>query len=340
MNYAMVIGINDYLKRPLKGAVGDAEDFSKWLISSGQVEEKNLKLLVSTEKNEIARIDHVDTAFLQILKDAKEHLAEKNRLYFYFSGHGVGVSYTNTGLCLRLWQNDLPHYNISSRAYQDCLVNKGIFDEIIIVLDCCRDYDFLVDPKTPTLDVSLSYDEVRTTNFLIFYSTIYGKVSHEIKKDIHDESKEDQNKKRGAFTSFLLEGLKGDADVDGDGVITGNDLVSHIRDNFKSYALKHNKIQDADTWLSGAGMTIKVCEVSKTNLGYNYIITFDRASNISIYDGSNNLISTANSLKVEKGQELKIQLPKGLIRIVDNNEPRREKYLTNYNQNTVTNEYF
>ncbi len=336
MNYALVVGINHYNKRPLKGAVNDATAFANWLKESKQVEEKNLKLLVSTEANEIALDHHIDKAFLEILKDANVHAEEKNRLFFYFSGHGIGVSYSNTGLCLRMWDNELPNYNISSNAYSDLLVNKAVFDEIIIFLDCCRDYDFLIDPRKPALDTG--FVGTRQTSYLICYSTVYGKVSHEIKKDPEND---DPENRRGAFTSFLLEGLKGDADVDGDGAVSGDDLLKHINSNFKTYALKYNKTQDADGFASSNGININICPVSRTGFDYNYIITFKRNSNISLYDGSFNpiLINGAATADVAMDEELKIQLPKGLIKIKDNNS-REEKYITNFNLNTLTNEQF
>ena len=337
MNYAMVIGINEYETRPLRGAVQDAKRFAQWLRDTNQVNDSELELLVSDTGNRIATHDDVDAAFLKILKSASTNRNEKNRFYFYFSGHGVGVSYLNTGLCLRMWKDDMPSYNISSSAYQDFLVNQAVFDEIIVFLDCCRDYDFLVDPRKPSLNVT--YSGARRTDVLICYSTLYGKVSHEIMKESSTEAPDDHDSKRGAFTSFLIEGLQGDADTDGDGIVSGDDLLTHIEQNFRSYALKFRKQQDADGTVSAGGRNIQVCKVSKTNLGYNYIIKFTRDSNITLFDGSNDPIQDAISLDVVAGQELKIQLPKGLIKVVDNNTGQ-EKYFTNFNLNTLANEQF
>jgi len=334
MNYAVVIGINDYLKRPLKGAVADATEFSNWLIQNNHVTAANLKLLVSASSNQVAATHDIDKAFVSILNDAEAHREEKNRLYFYFSGHGIGVSYTNTGLCLRFWDNDLPNYNISTREYQDTLVNKAIFDEILIFLDCCRDYDFLIEPHKPSLDRTRIGE--RQTSVLTCYSTAYGKLSYEIQKEINGE---DSNNKRGAFTSFLLEGLKGDADVDGDGFITGDDLVNHISANFKTYALKYNKEQAAEATVSNNGNKINICSVAKTTAKHNYTITFKRQSNISIFDGGNNPVANATGINVVIGQELKLVLPKGLIKMVDNTT-KEEKYFTNYNPDTESHEQF
>lgn len=337
MNYALVVGISHYSKRPLEGAAEDAKKFATWLSESKLVEDSNLHFLASETSNDIADYKHIDQALLKILKDAGTHENEKNRFYFYFSGHGIGVSYYNTGLCLRLWNNELPSYSISFHAYEETLINKGIFDEILIFLDCCRDYDFLIDAKKPNLNTS--YASSRKTSLLICYSTIFGKKSYEIPQDPNTEIEEDANKKRGAFTAFLLEGLKGDADMDDDGKITGDDLLTHISANFKTYARKYNKEQDADGLVSADGRDIVICNILKNKLDYNYIITLTRKSSISIFDGSNSPVANFSNIDVEIGQELKVQLPKGLIKLKDDNT-KEEKYFTNYNLNTLGNEQF
>ncbi|HTE23765.1 caspase family protein [Flavitalea sp.] len=337
MNYALAIGISHYQKRPLEGAAEDAEQFSDWLKKHQLVDDTRIKVLTSTDKNKLAMQEDIDLAILEILKDAAIHKEEKNRFYFYFSGHGIGVTYHNTGLCLRLWQSDLPNFNISSRAYQESLINKGLFDEILIFLDCCRDYDLLIEPKSPNF--STAYVGQRDTNVLICYSTVFGKKSYEIARVADTELTEDASKKRGAFTSFLLDGLRGDADIDGDGFISGEDLTTHIKDNFKSYALKHGKDQDADVMVSAGGLRINICKVEKNERAYNYSITFRRRSNISLYDGDNVPVENGVGINVVEGQTLDIQLPKGLIKIVDN-VSKEEKYFTNYNLNTLTLEQF
>src|SRR5690242_12562975 len=108
MNYAVIIGIDHYEKKPLSAAVSDAKDFAACLIEKNLVPDttENLKVLFSETTNQIANNLDIDKAIDDVIQDAKKHRAENNRLYFYFAGHGIGVTYDKTALCLRLW----PHW--------------------------------------------------------------------------------------------------------------------------------------------------------------------------------------------------------------------------------------
>lgn len=330
MNYALVIGINHYQERPLTGAVNDAVAFSKWLLDKQLVDKDHLKLLTSDTSNEIAMSHHIDIEIVKIVKDAQNYPNEKNRFYFYFSGHGIGVLFTNTGLCLRLWQNALPNCNISCSAYLDAIVNKAVFDEIITFLDCCRDYDFIVDPKSPMFDRINEGNKL--TSFITFYSTVFGRVSSEIVTN--------PQKKHGAFTSFIMDSLNGDA-AGNDGKITGNSLIKHIKDNFTSYALKHEIVQNADVVSNSTGGDIVICEIDNKSGKYNYAITFKRNTTVSFFDGLNNPVPVDGdtNITVTNGEVIEVFLPRGIIRLKDNSTGE-EKYFTNYNLETMSHEQF
>ncbi|TWV93271.1 hypothetical protein [Chitinophaga pinensis] len=60
------------------------------------------------------------------------------RLYFYFSGHGIGVTMMNSAMLLPKWTTFMRNYALSSEKYIQELVNKGTFEEIYFFMDCCR----------------------------------------------------------------------------------------------------------------------------------------------------------------------------------------------------------
>ena len=333
MNYAIVVGIDHYKKRPLNGAVADANAFAGWLTASNQVtvldsppdgKQTYLKLLTSDVGNEIAMGQEIDIALNDIINDAFNHLNEKNRLYFFFSGHGIGVTFTNTALCLRLWP-ELGNFCMSGLKYLDGLVNQGVFDEILTFLDCCREYDALKDPRPPGFDYQVPLG-TKQPGVITFYSTPYGKLSFEID--------EDPNKKRGAFTSFIIEALKGDA-ADPAGVVTGGSLKKHIDDNFQSYALKYNKIQSATVDERG-GDNIVICKVAPAAAAYNYVITFNRTADVTLTGPDLSIIYTA---WVSPGEQWQKTLKIGFHQLKDNGTGEI-KFFSNYNVNTVNNESF
>ncbi|TEB41313.1 hypothetical protein D0809_26155, partial [Flavobacterium circumlabens] len=62
MNYAIVIGIDHYEKKPLSGAVADAKAFADWLETKGGVQKENLKLFVSNSEDMLVSGPEIDIA--------------------------------------------------------------------------------------------------------------------------------------------------------------------------------------------------------------------------------------------------------------------------------------
>jgi hypothetical protein len=343
MNYAIVIGIDHYKERPLNGAVADAAAFADWLKTNNLIvyntgdtikNQKYLKLLTSAPDNEIALGHEIDIAINDISDDVRKYKNETNRLYFYFSGHGVGVSYSKTALCLRYWYSKLPNFCISISEYIDGVVNKGVFDELLVFLDCCREYDYQINTKPPGFDYQTKVGTKESPSILTCYSTTYGKLSYEIKVNSED-SQLNPDQKRGAFTSFLIEALKGDADSTLSGRITGSDLKKHIKEHFQTYALKNNKIQAAKV-TDDNGDAIVICNLVQKAIEYNFIITFNRTSNVSLFGPDAEEIFRSD---VVPGQKWFRNLAKGYHRVKDNNT-NEEKYFANYSVNTINNEEF
>jgi|JFJP01.1.fsa_nt_gi hypothetical protein len=347
MNYAVVIGIDHYEKKPLSAAVSDAKGFAKYLFSKNLVSGStdtinkfkydhadinidkaiednsgadNLKLLLSDTNNSIADSRDIDRAIDDVIQDAKKHREEKNRLYFYFAGHGIGVTYDKTALCLRYWPNWLNHC-ISSLDYKSWFINKGVFDEILIFLDCCREYDQNINAYSPAPDWETPIGQ-KSPKILICNATMYGKLSYEVGSD----------KKRGAFTSFLIQSLNGDADQNNTGQITAFDLRNHIDKNFESYAVQNGKYQKAQVDPSNGGDTIVVCVVEKLTTNHNFEITFKRNSNVTLKGRDTKPIKTCD---VKDGEVWTCQLEQGFSVLVDN-VTNEIKLIENYSENTMS----
>lgn len=328
MDYAIVIGIDHYEKRPLTGAVADAKSFAQWLTDNKLIQQPddNLKLIISDKDNRITSGLEVDEAVADICKLARNNADPKNRLYFYFSGHGIGQTYDNTALCMRQWPK-LLNYCLSGYMYKQGIINSGAFDEILIFLDCCREIDILVESRQPGFDWKTMIPG-RTPRIMICNSTAYGKLSYEVNIE--------PDQKRGAFTSFLIEALNGDADANNTGVITGQSLREHVANNFKTYAQRFNKIQDAKVDFQDMGDSIVICQTQKAAPSHNFIITFNRTSNVTLYAPTTEELKTAD---VNLGTTWEINLEKGNYLLKDNNTGEL-KYFQNFNTNTVSHEQF
>lgn len=329
MEYALVIGIDHYTNKPLEGAVADAESFATWLLENELISDpkNNLQLLNSTTTNSRVLQDEIDLILHNFIQDAQEKHEENNRIYFYFSGHGIGNTFHNTALCLRRWPTLINHC-ISSLHYKDALINSGAFSEILIFLDCCREHDTTIKGSTPLLDYDLVIDN-KIPKILVCNSTIYGKYSYEVSNA--------SNKKRGAFTSFLIESLKGDADIDNVGMITAANLKKHVENNFIGYAQKLGKIQQADLSVEGDISDLVICKVSNHVQKYNCEILFQRNSNITLIGKDTKPLKTADVLVGDKWQ---LTLETGIYVLQDNYNPNDQKVLINYSPNTISHETF
>ena len=287
----------------------------------------NLKLLKSDEGNSMVLGPEIDKALEEIVKDARSRKTESNRLYFYFSGHGIGNTFMNTALCLRYWNSVYINHCISSLDYTTGMVNKGAFDEILIFLDCCREHDTTIKGNSPIGDWQNKVG-IRTPKIFVCNSTIYGKLSYEIAIN--------SDQKRGAFTSFLIESLSGDADLSGSGKVTALDLKKHIEDNFLSYAQRFNKIQQGSVFTDTGGDSIVICGVEKLNTELNYEITFNRNSNVTLRGRDTKVIKSGD---VSIGEKWSCKLEQGFNMIIDNNSGE-QKLIANYSENTMSYDEF
>ncbi|MCL6460451.1 MAG: caspase family protein [Flavobacterium micromati] len=329
MEYAIVIGIDHYDQRPLAGAVADADAFAKFLTNKKLVSNAaNMKLLTSADTNSVVLGPEIDKAFEEIVKDARSRRTETNRLYFYFSGHGIGNTFNNTALCMRYWSSTYINHCISSLDYTTGFINKGAFDEVLIFLDCCREHDTTIKGSSPIGDWQNKVGD-RIPKLIICNSTIYGKLSYEITID--------SNQKRGAFTSFLIDSLKGDADLTGSGKVTALDLKKHIDNNFLSYAQKFNKTQNGEIFTNTDLDSIIICKVQELKTDFNYEITFKRNSNVSLLTHQFELIYMAD---VTEGEQWKKLLKKGTYLLKDNNSIEPLKAIFNYSENTISHDEF
>src|SRR5687768_9924410 len=121
LDYAVVIGIEHYkdVLQPLGGPHGDTTKFVKWLISpeGGDIPAKNntwinnptnnspsdnILMLLSSPQYTPGK-DDVDDWMNTVMDDFKQKGIQGRRLYFYFSGHGIGQTQMNSAMLLPKW---------------------------------------------------------------------------------------------------------------------------------------------------------------------------------------------------------------------------------------------
>lgn len=307
-DFAIIIGINDYTPpnqkglRTLQGAIRDAEEFEKWIlsVSGGNVPASNIRKIISVPNPLKPLQDEIDDAFLAIEQGVKTNGGNAKRFYFYFAGHGLGTldNTDDTALCLANWSEHRRHSALSSESYKDFIKQYGYFEEIIFIADCCRNTKINIKPKSPTFAAIIPGPRAGRTKLFVAYATQYQDQSFEVESGTNSEM-------RGAFTKVLLNGLQGDA-ANGN-TIGADDLRDFLSKQTPEEArLKGYKQFPDVTHTFPGNITLVTVPPRKVNVK----ITFsqERNNDVELLDEELRLLDT---LKAHENKDFDKQLLKG-----------------------------
>jgi hypothetical protein len=209
-NWAIVIGINQYWtpRANLNGAVRDAEDMCDWLLRTdgGGVPAHNLYLLLKPDplspppqvRSLTATRDNIVTVIEELIQRSGGH---GNRLFFYFSGHGLSTvkDYTlYNGLVPADFTDILTAKAISLRSIYDRFLATR-FNEQFFFIDACRNIPFERPFRISDLDQPGEPAPPFPPQF-VMYATSTGLKAAELGFAGNEQ---------GAFTHALLDGLSG-----------------------------------------------------------------------------------------------------------------------------------
>jgi uncharacterized caspase-like protein len=224
-DYAIVVGINAYKYfDPLTGAERDALRFQDWLCASGGLPPQNVQIILSSDvrpnsKNPWPIKDAIDDALTRIVPSRNSR--KGRRFYFYFSGHGCAPGFKDIALFMANAANDTLGFSMGADSYRYSLRAKAPFDELVFILDCCRNViDGAVPGVSPFAGGGPS-NRAQNVKHLVCFGTGFGTQSWQVAGRSADES-------RGIFTETLLEGLKGQA-ADANGNVTAASLEDYVK---------------------------------------------------------------------------------------------------------------
>ena len=216
-NHAIVVGINryPYLTNSLQGAVADAEDFYSWVIDAngGAVSPPYAKKILSTDYVEDFRpmTGDIDMAFRNLLAapiQANGYVGE--RLYVYTSGHGIAPEADDSALLTADAATQTLGNHVAARGYSNAIRINGLFKEVVLFMDCCRDTADDFPRRLPPF--SIRSTGLRSTSYFGFAT------------DWDSQARESQidGKTRGLFTTALLAALRS-------GAVDGEQLDNHVK---------------------------------------------------------------------------------------------------------------
>jgi hypothetical protein len=144
-HYALVVGIDQYKNfTALQGAVNDANHFISWLTSpaGGDVPIANITKLLSDGPTSEPSFDLIVDEIAAYIEqfEMNGHVPLGQRLYVYLAGHGINVGDVgDCGLVVANASTFTTHRNLPGKLLARKLMSSGIFTEVILFMDCCRE---------------------------------------------------------------------------------------------------------------------------------------------------------------------------------------------------------
>jgi uncharacterized caspase-like protein len=206
--YAVVVGVADYqgTGMDLRYSDDDAYRFYAYLKScNGGVDDENISILVdeaATKENVLRTMDNVFSK-----------AGPEDMLIFYFSGHGAEGAFCPQD-ATNQYSSLLTHDDVKSAFKKHPARYKIVF------ADACFSGSIYEGKPDNTSQASA----VQETNIAIIMSSASTETSQEHPKI-----------RQGAFSYYLLKGLKGSADRNNDQVITLVELFPYLKANVLNF---------------------------------------------------------------------------------------------------------
>lgn len=228
--WAFLVGINDYVNQPkLKYCRQDCMSLRDTLVDRGRFEADNIVILTDDSK-----LDRDRPTFGQIygrLPQVLEAADPEDLVLVFLSGHGAQFEdkQGKHGYFLPLdgsrRQTSIPLAWVTEQL-ESCKARSKV-----LILDACRNDVTEAGRATRSLEGSI-VDESQGKSFVTLFSCDAGQKSSE-----HDESS------NGVYTHFLLEGLAGAGDRDGDKNVDLYEAHLYARRKTQQWGVKHARPQ-------------------------------------------------------------------------------------------------
>ncbi|CAL1516750.1 caspase family protein [Chitinophaga sp. MM2321] len=295
-DFAVVVGVSHYEGlKPLKGPDTDAAAFRDWLLSEegGNIPEENCKFLVSKETPLIPLQDDIDRRFGEILKALRDATGTGRRLYFYFSGHGLGITWDETALALPPWSDIMRNYALSSTSYLNTLIECGFFEEVFFFLDCCRNRIPGTTGAKPLFGNVKPAQGTAYCDSLVCYSTEFDNAAYEAEMVTSKDGVLDNNLVRGLFTVALISGLKGAAARNGQ--VTIMSLMEYLQSYLPELAKQQQKKQ-VPRFINNSRVPDKPITGKLTLTDIDVTISFSRPAQMVVLEDPNlNILWTGST---------------------------------------------
>jgi uncharacterized caspase-like protein len=247
-DWAIVVGVTRYpgLNDDLKGPENDAKSFGDWLIdkAGGDVPKEHVTLIVSSAYEHtpmqftilgrfkaMPSASEIEYALLgpEAVSEglSRAHHGKKvgRRLYIYLAGHGFELEddkgSTHVVLCAANATREVAGNSIPGQLWATLYARSGLFDEVFLLMDCCRERFPRAPLRQPPLILFAQPDA--KDKWVCAFAAQWSKDTYE---------KPFGSTTRGIFTTALLRGLRGEAST-AKGEVTVASLSDYMMNNMK-----------------------------------------------------------------------------------------------------------
>ena len=229
--WAVIVGISEYKHQPwnLNYAHRDAEELHKLLLTEngGNFKRENIRLLTDRE----ATKRNIEIALHDFLQKP-----DKNDLVMlYFACHGApNPRRPNGNLYLLAYDTEpekIAATGLRMREIDDVLRDTLIADKVIILADTCHSGGIGGNLGNR----SISDHSQRINEYLRGLGNAKPGVALLTSAEAREVSREGKEwgGGHGVFTHFVLEGMRGKADTNNNGIVTVGELFEYVRENVK-----------------------------------------------------------------------------------------------------------
>jgi hypothetical protein len=237
-DYGIVVGIDLYPGLgSLEGAQRDAESFAGWLVDpdGGGLPSENVRTILTRQFHpppppRTALADPGSRRFYaavcDLLMDEVGNLRDfpvGRRLYLYFSGHGFqgDSNFEEAALYTANATFNLPEHIPGTRE-ADAMRAAAAFQEIVLIMDCCRD----VQLTRRISEAWLCLPRNETDGAAV--RTCYAFAA---RRGYQAQERQIEGNIQGVFTHVLLEALRR-TPGDGEGRVTGQAIKNYIHNRW------------------------------------------------------------------------------------------------------------
>ncbi len=224
--YGLVIGINDYLDPSipdLKYCEDDAKAIHDLLTDpqTGGVASDQITLLLGK---------HATTRQIKSALATLRRIPADSTVFIYYSGHGAKEMGDAFWVTQDAQVNNLLGSGISDMEIKG-LLNRIPSERVILIMDCCYAAAMLRDNKA-----LVDFDQLleRFTGKGRAFLSAAGSGEQAI---------ESMDLKRSVFTHYVLSGLAGEADRNGDGVVVLTELTDYVDHHVADQARQRGGVQ-------------------------------------------------------------------------------------------------